>query len=76
MKLFGGAPLNETNANGSLYIGSVSDGIVYGLATSDVTSVISNNLKAKIIPLEDEDLKIWVFYDFEPNIDIKPEFLK
>jgi hypothetical protein len=49
--------------NGGLYIGGTESGIYHGLATSDVSSVTLGERVAELIPLEDKDMKIWIFFN-------------
>jgi hypothetical protein len=49
--------------NGGLYIGGAESGIYHGLATQDALNVTLGDRAAELIPLEDKDMKIWIFFN-------------
>jgi hypothetical protein len=74
--MFGGGVITQDNANGGLYVGDAESGIIHGLATSDVSTVRLGQLEAELIPLDEKDMKIWIF--FKPtsqDMENKIEFI-
>lgn len=66
----------ETVNGGTRYGGEKSGGLYYGIATSDVTTVTLGLQVAELIPLEDKDLKVWIFFnpsseDLEHDLEFK-----
>ncbi|WP_100333369.1 hypothetical protein [Bacillus alkalisoli] len=69
-----GFELSRKNANGRIKVGGIQGGSQHGIATWDVDKVTLANLSADIIPLEEKNLKIWIF--FNPTLeDMKSEML-
>lgn len=54
-------------SNGSSWFRDDKNGKLYGIATSDVTTVQLGMQVAELIPLKDKNLKIWILFD--PNGD-------
>ncbi|WP_227940397.1 hypothetical protein [Alkalihalobacillus deserti] len=74
--MFGGGNIVEDNANGGLSVGDVESGEYYGLATSNVSTVKLGHLEAKLIPLDEKDMKIWIFFNpTSEDMKSKPDFL-
>jgi hypothetical protein len=76
VRMFGGGNIVEDNANGSLSVGDVESGKYFGLATSNVSTVKLGNLEAELIPLDEKDMKIWIFFHLTSEVmENRLEFL-
>jgi hypothetical protein len=73
--MFGGGHIVKDNTNGGLSVGDVESGEYYGLATSNVSTVKLGHLEAELIPLDEKDMKIWIFFNpTSEDMESKLEF--
>ncbi|MDX5474560.1 MAG: hypothetical protein LPK00_03390 [Bacillaceae bacterium] len=69
-----GLEISRKYANGKIRVGGSDNGYQHGIATWKVDRVTQANHTADLIPLKEENLKIWIFYN-QSLEDMKAEML-